>query len=436
MNLSYKLFRINSKDMNNNTNLCVKVGVVIHNFVTDSLIKYEFVMKRIIIVLIIFLKVILSFAQNYDESKVGNYRLPHLLVSENKNRVSSFTDWENIRRPEILKLFEDNVYGMVPTYFDDISFKVINEDNKAMDGKATLKEVDITVTRNQKTVTMHLFMFTPNNINKPVPMFLVINHRGTKTMDITRQNIDGFWPAEDVINSGYGISGFDVKDISPDNKENFINGVLDQLYPEQLEMNNGMRALGAWGWGASRVIDYFETDSSIDETKIISVGHSRGGKASLWFGAQDKRVAITISNESGNSGAALSRRNFGETVEVITKNFPHWFCPNYPQYANNEDKLPVDQHMLLALIAPRAVYVASAAEDLWADPKGQYLALYEAQPTFNLYGIDTNLPVKMPEINKQIIESHLGFHNREGKHNMTPYDWQQFIKFANIYFNR
>jgi hypothetical protein len=390
--------------------------------------------KYIIIVLI--LAALQSFGQNYDESKVGEYQLPELLSTENGQSVSSPEQWENVRRPEILKLFEDHVYGQVPKDFDNIKFKVINQDKKAMDGKATLKEVAITITRNKKSVTMNLLMFTPNKVKKPVPMFLVINHRGIRTMDVTRQNKDGFWPAEEVIEAGYGISGFDVIDVSPDDKVKFTEGILDQLYPEQLKMDNGMRGLGAWGWGASRAIDYFEKDKSVDANKIISVGHSRGGKSSLWLGAQDKRVAITISNESGNSGAALSRRNFGETIERITTNFPYWFCPNYRQYVGNEDKLPVDQHMLIALIAPRAVYVASAAEDLWADPKGQYLALKEAQPVFKLYGIETNLPPEMPVVNEQIIRPHMGFHNREGKHNMTPFDWQQFIQFADNYFNK
>ena len=163
------------------------------------------------------------------------------------------------------------------------------------------------------------------------------------------------------------------------------------------------------------------------------MGHSRGGKASLWCGAQDKRVSIAISNDSGNSGAALSRRNFGESVKNIL-GFTHWFCPNYKQYADNEDKLPVDQHMLLALMAPRGVYIASAAEDFWADPKGQYVSLLEAQVAYNLYDIKDNFPTEMPEVNKQVIQSPSGFHNREGKHNMTLYDWQQFIKFANDYY--
>ncbi|NCB07077.1 MAG: alpha/beta hydrolase [Bacteroidia bacterium] len=376
------------------------------------------------------------FAQNYDESKVGSYTLPELLKTQDGQTISTVDEWEKVRRPEILKLFEDHVYGQVPKDYDDIKFRIKNTDKKAMGGKATLKEIEITVFRNQKTATINLLLFTPNQVKKPVPVFLVLNHRGIKTMDVTRENKDGFWPAEEVIEAGYGIAGFDVVDFAPDHKENFSQGVLDQLYPEQLAMNNGMRALGAWGWGASRAIDYFETDRLVDATKVITVGHSRGGKASLWCGAQDQRVAITISNESGNSGAALSRRNFGETVERIVTTFPYWFCPNYRQYGNNEEKLPVDQHMLIGLIAPRAVYVASAAEDLWADPKGQYLALKEAQPVYRLYGFETNLPEEMPEVNQQVIRPAMGFHNREGKHNMTPFDWQQFIRFADYWFKK
>src|SRR5690554_3265476 len=193
-------------------------------------------------------------AQNYDETKVGTYTLPDVLVTEAGKKVTTTQEWEQTRRPEILKLFEDHVYGQVPKDFDNIKFKVINQDKKAMDGKATLKKVAITITRNKKSVTMNLLMFTPNKVKKPVPMFLVINHRGIRTMDVTRQNKDGFWPAEEVIEAGYGISGFDVIDVSPDDKVKFTEGILDQLYPEQLKMDNGMRGLGAWGWGASRAI--------------------------------------------------------------------------------------------------------------------------------------------------------------------------------------
>jgi hypothetical protein len=375
-------------------------------------------------------------AQNYDEAKAGTFTLPELLVTQDGRKVTTIEQWEQIRRPEILKLFEDNVYGQVPKDFDNISFEITNEDKKAMDGKATLKQVAITVFRNQKSVTINLIIFIPNRVKHPVPVFLVLNHRGIKTMDITRQNKDDFWPSEEVIEAGYAIAGFDVKDIAPDDKEKFSEGVLGRLYPEQRAMDNGMRALGAWSWGASRCIDYFETNRAIDAWKVITVGHSRGGKAALWCGAQDQRVAITISNESGNSGAALSRRNYGETVALIVKNFPYWFCPNYRKYAGNEDKLPIDQHELLALIAPRAVYVAAADSDLWADPKGQYLALQESQPVYRLYGFKTGLPKEMPVVDKQVIRPCMGFHIREGKHDMTLFDWQQFIRFADSYFKR
>lgn len=195
--------------------------------------------------LILFSSIQIGYAQNYDEFKVGDYQLPKLLVTQNGQVISTPEQWENNRRPEILKLFEDHVYGKVPKDFDDIRFKVTNQDKKAMDGKATLKEVAITVTQNKKSVTLNLLMFTPNKVKKPVPVFLVINHRGVKTMDVTRKNKDGFWPAEEVIESGYGIAGFDVIDVAPDNKDEFTEGVLDQLYPEQVDMDNGMAALGA-----------------------------------------------------------------------------------------------------------------------------------------------------------------------------------------------
>lgn len=374
------------------------------------------------------------FAQNYDESKVENYTLPNLLIDNAGNKVTTVDAWEKIRRPEIIRLFEDYVYGQVPTQFDDIRFRQVHEDNSALGGTATLKEVDIEVTRDGSSVTIHALMFIPNVAEKPVPAFLVINHRGMETMDVTRRNKDDFWPAEEVTEAGYALVGFDVVDVSVDEEMYFTNELLSKIYPEQMDMPNGMRQLGAWGWGASRVMDYLEIDAQIDASKVAVVGHSRGGKAALWCSAQDKRFAIVISNESGNSGAKISRRNFGETLEIITSTFPRWFVPKYREFANSESKLPVDQHMLIALIAPRAVYVASAAEDLWADPKGEYLSLYEAQPIYRLYGFKNSLSKKAPLVNQQVVSLPLGYHKRKGEHDMILKDWQEFIRFANRYF--
>jgi hypothetical protein len=302
-----------------------------------------------------------------------------------------------------------------------------------MNGSAHLREVTITVWRREKPVNIHLVLFTPNKRPKPVPVFLLINNREDSTMDATRKIKSEFWPAEMVIDSGYAIAAFQVNDAAPDNKDDYQNGVL-QLYPEQLQADNGMKAIGAWAWAASRIMDYFETNTDIDAKKVALVGHSRGGKTALWAGANDQRFAIVISNCSGNSGAALSRRKFGETIKKINEVFPYWFNNNYKKFNDNENSLPVDQHELLALIAPRPLYVTSASQDLWADPKGMYLSLLNAEPVYNLYGKHAALPAEMPAINSPVIHSVLGYHEREGIHDLTKYDWNNFIRFANYHY--
>jgi hypothetical protein len=377
---------------------------------------------------------------NYDESKIPDYTLPEVLKSNDGDNIKNKRSWEKKRRPEVLTLFEDNIYGQMPKAYDSIKFKVTNEVEDALNGndylkngKASLKEVTITIWKINKSSNIHLTLFIPNEVKKPVPVFLLINNRGKYNTDPTRFIRSEFWPVELVIDSGYAIAAFHVSDAAPDDKETYQDGIL-QLYPEQLDAENGMKAIGAWAWAASRVMDYFEKEKDIDEKKVAIVGHSRGGKASLWAGAQDQRFAIVYSNNSGNTGAALSRRNFGETVKRINDSFPHWFTNNYKKYNDNENALPIDQHMLISLIAPRPVYVTSASEDLWADPKGSYLSLLHAQKVYDLYGVESALSKEPPSLNSPIINSYLGYHNREGIHNLTAYDWINFIQFANYHF--
>lgn len=370
---------------------------------------------------------------NYEEDKVGTYILPNILKTEENKEVKSVEDWENVRRPEVLSLFENEVYGEVPGDFDKLEFSVLNSDEKAMEGKASMKEVQIEVSRNNESVQINVVLFVPTERNEPAPAFLLINNRSALNTAPLRDTISGFWPAEMVINAGYAIAAFQVDDAAPDNKDSYNEGVLE-LYPEQLQKDNGMKAIGAWGWAASRIMDYFEKNDDLDASKVVVVGHSRGGKASLWAAAQDKRFAICVSNNSGNTGAALSRRWFGETVEIINTSFPHWFNENYKKYNGKEDDLPVDQHMLIGLIAPRPVYVTSASEDLWADPQGTFLAMKEAEPVYSLYGLHSTLPTELPPHNTPIINSPMGYHIREGKHNLTEYDWSNFIKFADFHF--
>lgn len=372
---------------------------------------------------------------NYDESKVPVYTLPDVLKSSDNKTIKNKKAWEKIRRPEVLTLFENNIYGQVPKSFEDIRFSVLSEDKNSMNGKAHRKEVLIEVFNQNKSVRINLVLFTPNNAVKPSPAFLLINNRGKENTDPGRKTISEFWPAEVLIDAGYAIAAFHVSDLAPDNKDEFMNGVM-QLYPEQLNANNGMRAIAAWGWGASRVMDYFESDPQIDKKKVALVGHSRGGKASLWAAAQDQRFAICITNCSGSTGAALARRQFGERVRRINTSFPHWFNTNYKKYNDHEELLPVDQHMLISLIAPRPVYATNASEDLWADPKGTFLSLKNAEDVYGLYGLKSKLPEVPPGLNTPVIESPLAYHNREGKHDMTVYDWKQFIRFADYHFGK
>jgi len=391
-------------------------------------------MNRLLLSLTFIISFIDASAQNYDEAKVPAYTLPDVLKTTAGKVVTNKAVWEKNRRPEVLRLFENNVYGQMPKTCDSIKFAITNEIANAMDGRAHLKEIKITVWKINKSLQIHLILFIPNNRKRRAPAFLLINNRDKNNTDLSREIKSEFWPAEMMIDSGYAIAAFHVSDAAPDNKDSFQKGVL-QLYPEQLTADNGMKAIGAWAWAASRIMDYFERDRDIDAKRVCIVGHSRGGKAALWAGAQDQRFAIVFSNCSGNSGAALSRRKFGETVKVINTNFPHWFANNYKKYNDNEAALPVDQHMLISLMAPRPVYVTSASKDLWADPKGSYLSLKNAEKVYALYRKRSALTVEPPAINSPIIYSFLGYHNREGGHNLTEYDWKNFIRFANYHYH-
>lgn len=371
---------------------------------------------------------------NYDESTVPAYVLPELLATTKGKMVKNTTAWEKKRRPEVLALFEEHVYGKTPGSFDSVRFILTNEKDDAMDGKAHLKQVQITVWNKGNSVSFPLVLFIPTQRTKPAPVFLLINNRSKRNTDPTRAEKSTFWPAEMIIDSGYAIASFHNADVAPDRKESYQNGVLKQLFPEELDKDNGMKAIGAWAWAASRVMDYFKTDKDIDFGKVAIVGHSRGGKTALWAAAQDQRFAMVFSSCSGNSGAALSRRKYGETVSLINKQFGHWFNNNYKKYSNKVDSLPVDQHMLFGLIAPRPVYTTNATEDRWADPYGSYLSLLNVKPLYDLYRQKTALPPTMPKTNSPIIESTIGYHFRDGKHDLNVYDWTNFIRFANFNF--
>ncbi len=366
---------------------------------------------------------------NYFEEKVPSYTLPALLRTSNGRTVENTGMWEKIRRNEVLELFRENVYGRVPATPYKKSFAIVRENKTAMDGTATLKMVDITITSDNKSLVIHLTLFVPNKVTRPVPAYLLIDNRGAANTDPDRKVRSEFWPAEEIIARGYAAAVFSNSDVDPDNFDEFRNGIHGLLDRGERKPDS-WGTIAAWAWGASRCMDYLETDKDINSKKVAVAGHSRGGKTALWAGAEDQRFAMVVSNESGCGGAALARRRFGETVARINTAFPHWFCSNYKKWANNEDAMPVDMHMLIALIAPRAAYVASAGDDLWADPHGSYLALYNSLPVFQLYDKNTIIPEKMPPLNRQTTGGKVAYHIRDGAHNMLLKDWNWFMDFS------
>ena len=364
--------------------------------------------------------------------------LPDPLTTSAGKKVTTSGQWQKIRRPEILELFRKNVYGRAPIGRPDTLRFDLKEINKsAMDGKATLKRIEIHFTGPGGKGMISVSLFIPNAVPKPVPGFLLICNRDPEHIDWTRTKKSEFWPAERIAERGYGAAVFHISDLDPDKFDGFKNGVHGIFDPKNVPRSpDAWGAIGAWAWGASRVMDYFEVDKDIDEKHIGVLGHSRGGKTALWCGAQDERFALTISNNSGRSGAALLRNRKGNTLKNSIRSFPHWFCTNYKQYTDKIDELPVDQHQLIALLAPRLVYVASASQDGWADPEGEFLSCVHAGPVYRLFGLQGVGATKMPEAQKPLHNGHIGHHIRTGKHNLTEYDWDCYMDFADKHWKK
>ena len=357
------------------------------------------------------------------------YTLPDLLAAGSRP-ISTPAQWTS-RREEILGLFRDTVYGRSPGRPEHLAFTVLEENPRAMDGAATLRRIRIVSRQAQRSHQFELTLFLPNTPGR-APVFLFINNRPASLTDPSRAEKSGFWPAEQLVARGYGIAAFHYGQLAPDDKDTFREGAMALFDTAGTGKPPAYTwgAVAAWAWGASRAMDYFVTDTRVDAARVAIVGHSRGGKAALWAGAEDQRFAMVVSNESGEGGAALSRRAYGETVARINTAFPHWFTAAYKTFNGREAALPVDQHMLLALVAPRALYVASADQDLWADPRGEFLSLAASSPVFALWSEPPIGPDAMPAIDTPLVAGRRGYHVRTGGHDLTPYDWDRFADFA------
>lgn len=367
----------------------------------------------------------------YRESDVPQFRLPDPLTCKDGARIATHDQWEHKARPETLDQFRQHVYGRSPEHLA-VRFEVISQDDRAMEGHAKLKRVRIICEDSGRSFSFEASLLVPAAAKRRSPAFLLINHRSPSSADPTRMSRDSFWPAEEIIARGFAAAVFQATDVDPDDKDNSpgTNGVRDVFLGQGQAGKDAWGTLAAWAWGASRMMDYLQTDPDVDATKVAVVGHSRGGKTALWAGAEDQRFALVISNDSGCGGAALSRRMFGETVAAINRGFPHWFCDNFKAYADREGELPVDQHQLLALIAPRALYVASAEEDFWADQRSEFLSLANASPVYVLYGHAGFAAGEMPALDSPVVRGRTAYHIRRGTHNLTPYDWRCFMDFA------
>jgi hypothetical protein len=387
---------------------------------------------------------------NYDESRIPPFALPDPLVMNDGRTVGTSAEWIAQRRPEIRAFFETQMFGAAPGRPEGLHFKVLSEDGQALGGTATRREVAIGIP-GASDVALTLLMYLPNSRTAPVPVFLGMNGSGNHTVhsdpgitptgaaDPSRRGSGAAeWPVEMLIERGYGLATFCCTDLAADAADAFAKGVFPLYYDRaagQTAPGAGeWGVLAAWAWSMSRAMDYLETDADTDAARTAIVGTSRLGKAALWAGASDERFALVISNVSGCGGAALSKRRIGETVGTINRAFPYWFCGNFKAYGDHEDALPFDQHELIALIAPRAVYISSAEDDQWADPKGEFLSGVYASPVYRLFGLTGMGVAEMPPVNSPVMAGHIGYHIRTGAHGITAYDWTQFVAFADRHF--
>jgi hypothetical protein len=397
---------------------------------------------------------------NQDEAKVPPYTLPDPLKFADGRALSNATEWP-ARRAELLNLFATEVYGKTPTASIPMVAKLVEHSVGALGGKATRLQLTLIFGTAPNTVSADLLVYLPKlAADQPVPVVLGFNfegnhavqpdpairispgwfrdepkgsHPGNLASEKDRGSEASRWDIEQAIDRGYGVATMYYGDIDPDFDDGFHNGIHPLLDPagtaDPDRPKDSWGSIGAWAWGLSRCLDALETMPGVDAKKVAVLGHSRLGKAALWAAAQDQRFALVISNQSGCGGAALSKRDFGETVKRINTSFPHWFCDKFETYNGNEAALPVDQHELLALIAPRPLLVCSAAEDLWADPKGEYLSCVGADPVYRLLTGDGLNAKSMPAPNERVW-GRLMYHIRPGKHDVTPQDWTLYLDFA------
>jgi len=395
---------------------------------------------------------------NYTEALAGTYTLPDPLVLANGKPVRDIKTWNEKRRPEILRLFEENEYGRTPGRPTGISFDVFDKGTPSIDGKSIRRQVTVYFSKDKNGPKMDLLLYLPAGVQKPVPVLLNIgftanslsiddpgikpgeiwNAKEKKRVPAAGSRSFGKLPAAKFLAEGIGVATVYYGDIDPD----FAGGVpygVRHLYlkPGQAEpAPDEWGSISAWAWGLSRALDYLDTDKGVDAKRVALTGVSRLGKTVLWAGAHDSRFAMVIASCGGEGGAALSRRNYGETIAHLVEptRFPYQFAANYAKYANHVDSLPVDAHMLVALMAPRPVLLQTGNTDKWSDPKGEFLAAVAAEPVYRLFGKEGLGTDQMPLAGQPILHT-IGYLMHDGGHGMIPSDWDVYLHFVKMHFN-
>ncbi len=385
---------------------------------------------------------------NYSEEKVRPYTLPDPLVTASGQRISSALQWFKTRRPEILKFYREQIYGGVPDGAPRVTWEVAETDAAARDHTAIMKRVAGRLGDKPDGPRMNMTIYLPPKASGPAPMLLNLTFgfgpRGPaagkaaargKAQPVkagTAKGAGGFDPVGEVLKRGWGYATLNYSEIQPDRPDRWTEGVIGlTLKPGHTRPAPGeWGTISAWAWGVSRAIDHLQTDPSIDARRIAIMGMSRLGKTVLWAAAQDERVAAVFAVVPGELGASLIRRDWGETLDDMAQNFSYQFAGNLQKWVGRWDELPVDQHMLIALCAPRAVFITGGLTDQWSDPKGEFLALVAAGPAYRLLGAKDLGVTELPPLDRPVTGGDLGFHYHSGGHTALPADWRAFLEFA------
>ncbi|MBR1576409.1 MAG: DUF4886 domain-containing protein [Bacteroidales bacterium] len=404
--------------------------------------------------------------KNYDEALVPDYTLPDALTMQDGTPVRDAAQWYGRRRPELLALFEREMYGRMPGRPEGLHFQLVSEEDGALGGTAVRKEIRICFDASGGHY-MTVLLYLPRQAEGPVPVVVGANFHGNTAIifdtgvslpdsaQIARYRLykEPFrgqealsWPVALLLSRGYGLATFFKGDLDPEWDDGFTNGVQPLFYRDGQTCPDPDQwgAIGAWAWGYSRVLDYLETDPAVDAKRVITAGHSRLAKTALWAAVADPRFAMAFPNNSGCCGAAISRRRYGESLETMIRHYHYWYCANFAKYAADETALPFDQHELIALMAPRPVYVTSGSEDRWSDPRGEFIGAAEAARIYEFLGLpglraeDGSVlgPDDMPPVWQPRQRGLVGYHLRQGPHALTGWDWARMLDFADRWLGR